>query len=60
MKKVAIGSLALLILTGCNANESKEGRIRKLETQSEQTAAALQELEKRIQALESKTIDNQE
>jgi molybdopterin synthase catalytic subunit len=46
-----IGCFVLFV--GCNANESKEGRIRYLEKQSEQTATKMDELEERILNLES-------
>lgn len=58
MKKPLVASLTLLILAGCNANESKEGRISKLESQAQVTAEALQKLESRIRDLERSASDN--
>lgn len=49
---VALTSIVILH-TGCNMSENKEARIRKLENQNEQTATKLQELESRIESLES-------
>ena len=53
MKQLLITTALLISIAGCNINESKEARIQKLETNSEQTASKLQELEQRVQALES-------
>ena len=52
MKQTLVVTAIVILFVGCN--ESKEGRIRNLESQIEQTNDQLQEFESRIEALESK------
>ena len=58
MKRVLIITALLLMVSGCNYNESKEARIQNLESQNERTATKLKQLEDRIQSLESKLSTN--
>lgn len=60
MKQLLITTALLILCVGCNVNESKEGRIQKLEAQSQQTTTKLQELEQRIQTLESSGLKDTE
>ena len=53
MRRLLVTSVAVAMFVGCNVNESKEGRIRKLESQLEETAERLDQFEKRIHELES-------
>jgi hypothetical protein len=54
MKRLLTVSGLVVFFAGCNVNESKEGRIQKIEEQNEQAAIRLQQLEARIQVIESK------
>lgn len=58
MMRLLIATAVLVSFIGCNINESKEGRLQKLEAQSKQTAAKIQDLQQRIESLESHAIKN--
>ena len=60
MKKLLLTPAFLVMFVGCNVNESKEGRIRKLETQNEEMVDRLELLENRIQILESNSKTDNE
>ena len=49
-----------LLLLGCNANESKEGRIRHLEAEVLKATEEIEDLERRVKLLESKPEDTVE
>ena len=52
MKK-ALGIIALSVFfIGCNMNPSKEARIQKLEAEIQHTVEKINQLEKRVEALE--------
>ena len=53
MKQLFVITAFLVLFVGCNVNENKEARIRKLETQIKHTTTRLEEFESRIQTLES-------
>ena len=60
MKRLVIASLAVAIFVGCNVNESKEGRIRKLESQVKQTTERLDQFEERLQDLEAHASEKEQ
>jgi hypothetical protein len=51
MKHFIVAATFLIVFVGCN--ESKESRIRKLESQVEQTNEKIQEFETRLLSLEA-------
>jgi len=51
--KQAFGIIAILLFCfGCNMNPNKEARIQKLETEIQQSAEKIDQLEKRVEILE--------
>ena len=60
MTRLLITTAVLAMFVGCNANESKEGRIRNLESQIENMAVRFEQFEKRIQALESNESEREQ
>lgn len=55
MKKLLIITALFAFFAGCNANESKEARLRKLEKEAVVTRRKLQDLEDSVQAVEALT-----
>ena len=53
MKHVLFVAAFVMVFAGCNANPSKEARIRKLEGEITQMTSQLQELEDRVDKLEA-------
>lgn len=60
MKHLLVIMGVLILFAGCNMNENKEARIKKLEKQHEQMVAQIEQLESRIQLLESNSVSNNE
>lgn len=52
MKKILICTLLMTFLLGCNVNPSKEARIKKLESEMQQSMEKIDFLETKIQQLE--------
>jgi len=53
MKRLLATTALLVLFAGCNMNENKEGRIRKLETQNEKITDRIELLENRLEEIES-------
>ncbi len=60
MKQLFLITTLLSMLAGCNKNESKEARIRKLEAEVQQATSELRDLEGRVQAIESPIEANEQ
>jgi len=60
MKQLLVTTVLLIALVGCNVSENKEARIQNLESQSKQSVSKIQQLEQRIESLESRQIKNAE